>query len=170
MKGAEERDFMFGRIFGYVALIRAGRLTTLNELNDVIDRFEALYKKKHWVQELIIEAFLLLLSTIQNKDIKITILQRIVKHCQGELNELNENQLMLRIGLQLMAQSDSVVKAELLSLVPKDKQFSFDKIDEVVTLALIPSTHKFPKLHRLWDFLIGMIIQLGDERDTKPSR
>ena len=48
MKGAEERDMLFGKLFGYIAIIRSGRLS--NESNDisinVFNRILELHNKK----------------------------------------------------------------------------------------------------------------------------
>ena len=54
IRGAEERDFMFGKLFCYFAIMRSGKIHSNNELStDVIDRLLDLHKRKGWIREVL---------------------------------------------------------------------------------------------------------------------
>ena len=58
-KGVDERDLMFGRLFGFLALVRSGRLDEDFENGQKV--FEALVEllpTKGWLREIVIEALL----------------------------------------------------------------------------------------------------------------
>jgi DNA polymerase phi len=53
MKGSEERDALFARLFGVIAIVQSGALwrSSLEEYDDVIDALVVLGDKKNWLRE-----------------------------------------------------------------------------------------------------------------------
>jgi DNA polymerase phi len=64
MKGQEERDMLFGQLFGYLAVLRSNRVNDTKMVSDLIDRLLLLHSKKGWIKEVTTEAILILISTI----------------------------------------------------------------------------------------------------------
>ena len=63
MRGAEERDLMFGKLFGYLALIRSGKLVGDNDnIVKTLDTLIDLHQRKAWIREVISESILFLLQ------------------------------------------------------------------------------------------------------------
>jgi hypothetical protein len=57
MRGAEERDLMFGRLFGYLALIRSGKLSGDNtNIVKTLDTLIELHQRKAWIREVVSES------------------------------------------------------------------------------------------------------------------
>jgi hypothetical protein len=139
---------MFGKLFGYVALIRAGLLSSSSTTTqEVIDRLLALYSKKSWLQELIIEAFLSFLS-FADKELQQFILTKTEDLYTVSFAEMNVNQLLFYLGLQHFAKENgSFGKLWKESLTKKSLETSFDmnKLD-VVSDTLLSSSRKFPKV------------------------
>lgn len=52
IRGAEERDFMFGKLFCYLAIMRSGIIRSDQELSSIIfDRLLVLQERKSWIRE-----------------------------------------------------------------------------------------------------------------------
>jgi len=68
LKGAEERDFMFGKLFGYLALARSGRLDGVPlaaHAGAVVDGLLELHARKGWMREVATEALLVVLAAVR---------------------------------------------------------------------------------------------------------
>jgi len=115
VKGIEERDHVFGRLFGILAVVRSGMLkSTLDEVlaayaGDLIE----LYHYKKWMKEPSVHALIELLSSIDNgkqitcltNDVitpKLLLLQKKQKDFAAWLEQLTAEQIALVVHLQQM--------------------------------------------------------------------
>jgi hypothetical protein len=176
LKGSEERDQLFGKLFGYVAIIRSDVLFNGQNgkkakeiLATLVDGIIDLHQKKMWIQESTIEALLLLLAAAaanayakKNNSLDESSIETVVDKLVSLTNttsfaENNENQLSLLLGLQQLGAQN----AKLQLLVTKRFETSnipavtVDHMEEFVTV-LFHSTNKFPKVCRTLYFTIDI--------------
>lgn len=169
LKGFEERDNLFGKLFGFAALIRSG-IVKDNELAvlELFKRLIELHQRKAWMQELAVENLLSLLSSTK-KSIQLKIAPKLAELCASPLEEMSENELFLRIGLQSFAAHSKDVASVIYSTLSTENDFSMDSLPEVKQ-ALFRSAHKFPKVHRLWDYILGSVFAFGEDRELVSKR
>jgi DNA polymerase phi len=111
LKGAEERDFMFGKLFGYLSLIRSGKLENDSEnVLIIVDKLLELHNRKGWLREVVGEALLNLLDVIDS-DI-ITLIIPKLKLLLGNLviADMTAWQIMLCVGIQQYVHRTSAIK------------------------------------------------------------
>lgn len=146
-KGSEERDIMFGKLFAYVSMIRAG-LIHLDNLtsHELLERLIALHNKKNWLQELTIETILSLIAASE-QTLQVHILSKIEPFYNHPFSEMNVNQLLLFCGLQLIASNDAsfqkIWKTSVQNL--HLQSFELTRLNEVAE-PLLASSRKFPKV------------------------
>lgn len=166
VKGSEERDKMFGKLFGYVAIIRSDILFNAqnskkaNEiLTALVDGIVDLHQKKLWIQETTIETLLLLLSGAignayakKNNSLDESSIDNMVGKLFTLINteafsENNENQLSLLLGLQQMGSQHAKLQKVVSEHGKKHNipTISAEHMEEFVTV-LFHSTNKFPKV------------------------
>ena len=64
MKGSEEREFMFGKLFACISIVRSGRLLDDAEgAVSVLSTLRDLFFMRHWIREAVVEAVILLMGT-----------------------------------------------------------------------------------------------------------
>jgi DNA polymerase phi len=152
MKGSEERDALFGRLFGYVALIRAGRLTSDKMIAiDVFDRLLELFDAKPWFQEAVCEGLLSAYASLSGQaDANKHALDRISALLRGTgVEDMTAAQLILLIGLQTHFETRSETEIEAFrELFPYKSIASLKKI-ESMSKTLIASCSGFPKVNIL---------------------
>jgi len=159
MRGAEERDFLFAKLFGYISVIRSGKLNQLNssESVDIFSRLVELHNKRGWIREVTTEAILLLLEstsfTILSNDEVAGRLRTMLTVVT--VADMSPWQLMLALGLQFCR--DNAVGGNLglirSSELVEDEYFSPDGM-EALRPVLLASTTGFPKV------AISFIIEL----------
>lgn len=150
MKGAEERDLIFAKLFGYLSLIRSGKMKK-NEENilPILDRLLELHNRKGWVREVVCEAILSLLDSIDSENTAVMIpkLQGLIGDCP--LPDMAAWQLMLCIGIQQYCSridsKDVAVRDNLLELLPQPDMCTPSSFAEM-TPTLIEATSGFPKV------------------------
>lgn len=98
-KRADERDMVFGRLFGFLALIRSGRLDNdFENGKEIFKTMVDLLGTKGWLREVVVEALLELLDHSSN-DLIITVIVPSFHELLGDsLVDLTSSQLMLAIG------------------------------------------------------------------------
>lgn len=160
---------MFGKLFGLAALIRSGVVRD-NDLVvlELIKRLIDLHQRKAWMQELAVENLLNLLFTCK-KSIQLKMAPKLAEMCQSPLEEMSENELFLRIGLQLFASQSKDIHAAVYSTLTSENDFTIDKL-LMVKPALFRSAHKFPKVHRLWDYILGLVFSWNEDRELVAKR
>lgn len=149
MKRAEERDVMFGKLFGYLTLIAANRVTDASSASDVSERLLVLYDKKPWMHEITTEALLSTLSSVAEvREAVQTILDKIAEKAIlfGTVEEMSASQLMLLIGLQHhFAEHPQYNDLFLAQFSYKHPVNSLKKIESFAP-ALVASCSGYPKV------------------------
>ncbi len=103
MKGADERDLIFGKLFGYLSVIRSGRISG-NKSTVCIEKalgtlLDLLYGKP-WLKEAAIEGILTLLNAVTIDEFRSVISSRLSKLFQDlTVTELNADHLTLLLGI-----------------------------------------------------------------------
>ena len=130
MRGAEERDFLFCKLFCYLSMIKSGMAyitqpeldssatesTITERLNELLTRILDLHQRKGWMREVCTEAILLLLQTIPVPDKSGP--EKQSKKAPKLASKLVKNDVTLEgRGLNTIA-SKSSVKAWLRVLLP----------------------------------------------------
>ena len=163
MKGAEERDLMFGKLFGYLSLIRSGKIENdkVNVLL-IVDRLLELHNRKGWIREVVSESLLTLLSVIHPDVITLIIPKLKLLLGNGLINiaDMTAWQLMLCVGIQQLAtaptdksdkgdkgekEKSEKVKLLMLQLLPQGDMVTSSSFAEMVP-TLIEATAGFPKV------------------------
>lgn len=101
MKRAEERDVMFGKLFGYLSLITANRVQTEVLAADITDRLLVLYGRKPWMHEIVTEALLSALESVHKDGAAVAnIVGKLEERgiLFGSMEEMSASQLHLLIG------------------------------------------------------------------------
>ena len=116
MRGAEERDLMFGRLFGYLALIRSGKLSGDNaSIVKTLDALIELHQRKAWIREVVSESILFLLqqfdfaSDMFDTDVALSVVSKLNEILPSTKNydvgEVPAHLLVLLSGLQEFEES-----------------------------------------------------------------
>jgi hypothetical protein len=155
MKGSEERDVMFGKLFNFLALIRAGRIQNDSTTGlYILDRFIELHKRKGWIREVVSEAILLLFEVLPRDD--SSVLQSALQKLKfivdsDELEEMSACDLILFSGLQTLAhkfdlEGFSKLSEAIQKVVPTEPIFSPESFSSIEN-TLLNACHGFPKVH-----------------------
>jgi hypothetical protein len=146
-KGSEERDIMFGKLFGYISLMRADLLKEKTETTEnLADRIFNLHNKKSWLQELTIETFLTFL-THANENLQQFLFAKLEAFFIVPLEEMNVHQLLFFLGMQYLAKTNKSVGKLWKNLLKTHslQEFKIDNLETVLE-ALLSSSKTFPKV------------------------
>ena len=145
---------MFGKLFGYLALIRTGKLEDDEEnVVAIFDRLVDLHKRKGWIREVVCEAVLTLLAAV-NGSIVTVLIPRLklfldTEVQEGAVGDMAAWQVMLCVGIQHLMVSKGTgaesVKAELATLLPHADLMVPKHFQEMIP-TLIEATGGFPKV------------------------
>ncbi len=185
VKGSEERDKMFGKLFGYVAIIRSDVLFNGQNCKKakeililLVDGIIDLHQKKLWIQETTIETLLLLLTSVvanayakknnalDEASIEMMVEKMIALSNTTAFSDNNENQVSLLLGLQFVGTQHAKLQRIVVQNFAKHNipTMSVDHMQEFVSV-LFHSTNKFPKFHRVWEYFMGFIIPMNSDRE-----
>jgi hypothetical protein len=154
MKGSDERDVMFGRLFGYLAVIRAGALLgkPSTEVLHILDRFIELFKRKAWIREVMAESILYLLESVPlTNEVGPSLVARIKLIAEpGDMPDLSAYQIVLLSGLQRYSanqvlQGHTFLPPLLVSVVPVFPVISAETLP-LLTQTLLAACNGFPKV------------------------
>lgn len=119
MKGSEERDLMFGKLFGYLSVIRSGKLGSDEEnVTLIMDKLLELHNRKGWIREVVCESILTLLSALQEDMIRVILpkVKTLLGDGQVLLSDMTAWQLMLCVGIQQLAAAKAITPSSLTAL------------------------------------------------------
>lgn len=145
---------MFGKLFGYLALIRTGKLENDEEnVVAIFDRLVDLHKRKGWIREVVCETVLALLATVNGAIITVLIprlkLFLDIEVQEGSICDMAAWQLMLCVGIQQLMVTKGTgaesVKDELSTLLPHADLMTPQNFEEMIP-TLIEATGGFPKV------------------------
>jgi hypothetical protein len=187
---------MFGKLFSYLALARSGLLEGEEAVSmEVMARLLELHKKRNWMREVVSEAILVIMwsmppSLVEDKVLTLlanTDTDQVVglgsygtgtnlALADTPLEEYTPWQLQLAIGLQLYAsehgEEHKSVKKLVRALAPGEtkKVCTADTLPSLET-TLLGATAGFPKVHRVWDYVLGQVFGMsGSDRSLPVQR
>jgi DNA polymerase phi len=146
MKGSEERDLFFGKLFGYMTLARAHRFQAHPSFAvDAINSLLSVYERKPWSREVIAEAILSLIHEVKDDSTVLRgVLATLSRVVSGHSDDMDANQIMLLIGMQNHFEVHSAGdKEHFESLFPYKRVSSLKRIGKL-TAALLAACASFP--------------------------
>ena len=182
MKGSEERDLIFGRLFAYLAVARSGALAdSPSAALDIFKRMLDLHSLKGWLREVTSEGLLVLLS-VMNTDAAETEAALAALEGAGMLREPMEDwmawQLQLALGLQSYAaglkeaggSAAKTLRSVVHRLLPEKKVCTVDLLLGRLTAVLTGAAAGFPKVHRVWEMLFTCMFDLPNGHEGRLER
>lgn len=149
---------MFGRLFNYLAIIRAGKVNDSKIALHILDRFIELHKRKGWIREVVSEAILSLLNTFPNDEETVQSAINKIKLIL-EINEIDEipaHDLILISGLQAYSeqkhsQGFSNLSQIVNQFIPIEPIFSVENFP-LLEKTFVAACYGFPKVYFLFLF------------------
>lgn len=186
MRGSEERDVMFGRLFGYLALIRSGRLRN-DSANSLLslDRLIGLHKRKAWIREVVSEGILFLLeempsdvATMQSVSKKLSEILFNEGSDYVDIAEISAHEIVLVSGLQsfcllrkdLPAGSANALRGLTAKYTAPPSLLLSPTNLPVLAPTLLAACGGFPKVHRVWYSLLMQIFGSSEFRCLPTER
>ena len=188
IKGSEERDLIFGKLFAYLAIARSGILGKDGSAGvDIFRRLLELHKMRNWIREVVSEAFLVILHAMDPNallpfgDGRTNAVEHALAFLsdedmfQGEVSDWAPWQLQLALGLQQFAndfkgknggddaedvEPHKGIRKALKKMLPSKRMATPELLLGPLTPVLVASAAGFPKIHRVWDLLLGSIFGL----------
>ena len=117
-----------------------------------------LHAKRGWIKEVVTEAILSVLSIIPVDTVE-TVLPKVIGLLgDAPLADYAAWQISLAVGLQNFANASSlaVIKNMIVAALPEPEIICPATI-ELITPTLMAATHGFPKIHRVWDYIMSSI-------------
>ena len=144
---------MFGKLFGYLSLIRSGKIEKDKvSVLLIVDRLLELHNRKGWIREVVCESMLTLLNVISSDIIVLVIpkLKQLLGNGLLAISDMTAWQLMLCVGIQQIssASSTDIVKTEMLELLPQPDIVTPASFSEMIP-TLLEATAGFPKVRQL---------------------
>jgi DNA polymerase phi len=176
MKGHEQRDFLVGRVFGFMALYRSGRLKGLTGSDAVVTHTIVSklleLSKRQFLRQLVFELIIGIMGDC-HPDTFAELLPMLLPTLDAEVEDYSPDQLSLAIALQRKAAAlDSAHGSTLGKKLPKNIQPSANQWlvcsskDGQSLQRLVPSLRSssscFPKVHSVWDNIINELQTHGE--------
>ena len=174
MTKTEERDQIFGRVFGILALFRSSRLVQ-NDYAEVVENctkeIVRLYNMKSWIQDVCVQTLITML-----KNVHVDSISTILSQCKMlfEENAMNEDEELVvphpftPASLVLMFQVQKLLAEKEIDYEDNDDLSRLFVHNTEVTPYLLhnymnvykETSFTFPKLHPLWTTTIDYICSL----------
>lgn len=162
MKGMEQREHMFGRLFGLLAVQRSGRLGGDDNQSvaiEVIKELLEMSKWKKWLREACFEAVLAVLVDVNAKVFVSQLVPEFSLYLQGDVSEYNAEQVLLAAGLHHYIHTAGI-EATVPSTFPALK-FLRHKAMHALAEPLKTSSSCYPRVHAAWYGIFGHLIHTG---------
>lgn len=162
MKGMEQREHMFGRLFGLLAVQRSGRLGGDDNQSvavEVIKELLEMSKWKKWLREACFEAVLAVLVNVNTKVFISELVPEFSLYLQGDVSEYNAEQVLLAAGLHHYIHTTGI-EAAVPSTFPALK-FLRHKAMYALAEPLKTSSSCYPRVHAAWYGIFGHLIHTG---------
>jgi len=160
-RGSEDRDYRFGRLFGILAMIRSGTLSSPDAPTELVSDYMkdliALYEYKPWMREPAVKAMMDLISSCHDDSKNVVIPEVIVPFLsKDDPNKLSAEQLALLWYVQAKENSSPELSPSSLSSNKKTlltpQTFSSSSPELLITLR-DTSTVVHPRCHIVWKAL-----------------
>lgn len=158
MKGMEQREQVFAKLFGYMAVVQSGRLNNEHKVI-VLKELIEISKWKNWITELAYECVLVLIRGMEmeefEKEMKELIMVEVFPHCNYK--EWNTEQVALAAGILRYYQiADGVEKVKFNNLLE-----DLSLIENAMKLA----SSSYPRIHFVWYH----VLEVMAKRDFSPT-
>uniref|UniRef100_K3WSV6 Uncharacterized protein n=1 Tax=Globisporangium ultimum (strain ATCC 200006 / CBS 805.95 / DAOM BR144) TaxID=431595 RepID=K3WSV6_GLOUD len=164
MKGMEQREHMFGRLFGLLAVQRSGRLSgdaNQDVAVQVIKQLLEMSKWKKWFREACFEAVLAVLVEVNSKTFLSELVPEFTTYLSGEVGEYNAEQVLLAAGLHHYIHTTGI-ESKVPSTFPALK-FLRRKAMHALAEPLKNSSSCYPRVHAAWYGIFGHLIHTGKD-------
>lgn len=164
MKGMEQREHMFGRLFGLLAVQRSGRLSGDDNqvvAVQVIKELLEMSKWKKWLREACFEAVLAVLVDVNSKTFLSELVPEFTLYLNGDVSEYNAEQVLLAAGLHHYIHTAGI-EAKTPSTFPALK-FLRRKAMHSLAEPLKNSSSCYPRVHAAWYGIFGHLIHTGKD-------
>lgn len=182
LKGAEERDFLFSKLFCCIAVIRSGvSKNNKEQLLDILDRLLVLHEGKGWMREVVSDTLLQFAASLTDAEVINATLLKLKPLLSVPVADMTAWQISLSIGLQQLRHSPakdraSVTavwqaqwKAEMSELAVSVTPVTMNIIGELAD-TLLAATTGFPKINKVWEYLISFIFPMDINRELVSTR
>ncbi|GLE04057.1 hypothetical protein PINS_up012968 [Pythium insidiosum] len=168
MKGMEQREHMFGKLFGLLALHRSGRLQGDDALTvEVVRELLAMSAWKKWLREACVEGALTVLADAPRALFESTLAVEMAALLDGgDVSSFNTEQVALAVGMQHYMLVHGIAPAD----VPAVPQLVRRKQLHLLAEPLKHSSACFPRVHSAWLGVFGHIVHAsrgGDKLDAE---
>ncbi|DAZ97205.1 TPA: hypothetical protein N0F65_003836 [Lagenidium giganteum] len=158
MKGMEQREHMFGRLFGLLAIHRSGRLqqnadVAVQVVKDLIE----ISKWKKWMREAAYEGVLAMLVDFP-ADRFSDVAEELSQHLAGEVSSYNADQVALAAGLHHFLHVHALEETSFPAY-----QFLSRKKMHLLSEPLKLSSSVYPRVHSAWYGIFGHMMHVGKD-------
>lgn len=173
IRGQRERDFYFGRLFGYMCFIRAGYVSRHPALGErFVESALTLAAKKAWLAELCHEVVADVLRASSKEQILSKLLPSIAKSFEARAGSKADAEALLpeQLGLLFVTfERVGVEGADTLPVVSVVEQcLSKRKHAEVAWAMLVAPLRRAcstcPRLHSVWAVVVSALLKSGKPR------
>ena len=180
MKKTDEREQIFGRIFGILAIFRSTRLMgerlpkeTMNVVRESATEVLQLYQSKRWLREVCVQTFMTMLNNVHASTVPVILEITLSLFEEQKVTEEDEEELFVPIpltpsSLQYLLQVKTFLHKHTLTLSNEDLQRVYWKNSEIEPAHLKSlmnvyreSTFTFPKVHPVWKASIDYLREVA---------
>ena len=182
LKGAEERDFIFSKLFCCICIIRSGKASTNKDQQlNILDRLLELHARKGWMKEVVADTLLLFCASLTDASVINASLVKIKPLLEVAIADMAAWQLILSIGLQQLLQRTknttgaAAFQAEwktVMSGLSTGTTATAINMNHIESLkdTLIAAAFGFPKIHRVWEYIISFVFLMDENRELIATR
>jgi len=155
MRGTEERDSLFGRIFGFMVLVRSGKAVNNPDiLTKVITESITLMNKRSWITEIASEIACDALDCATPTCLSVVLENLCDMETMHRIETVSEwSPGELAIAVALTQKVPTKLKSKLTGKLPL-LDWSDEAVMEGIVTPLRNSCRTFPRLHSVWPRLM----------------
>ncbi|TPX59035.1 hypothetical protein SpCBS45565_g07848 [Spizellomyces sp. 'palustris'] len=157
-KGQEERDILFGRIFGLMAICQADMLarphTTIEDVQEMVTRVLKYASSKSYIKETCFKVLMTMVEKLQGTKLETEAVEYVIPTVLGKGIEGPE-ELWFAIVMQ-----SRYPKFAWASVLPswRDASVLHTKNKAQLVEILKESTYTIPRVHLVWDALLDAVL------------
>lgn len=191
VKRFEERELLFGKLFGLLCVVRSKRLNNDKVLiNRVLDSLLVVHSKRNWIREVTSDAILFFLSQSSAEVVEEVIIPKLLQllcslpQCGFSLED-GKHSLKLQSGqggesLEGTKPWELIIATGLVAYcrekiphivcrIPSSKVVQIDALDEIAS-TLLSATRGFPQISRVWDLVFAEIFEMDVDFRSQRTR
>lgn len=167
LKGYEERDLLYGRLFGFMAMIRAGKITgpvdiTADVLADFIAEIFKIAHSKPYMRQYCSELMICLLRSIKSHELTTMIIDCLQSEDIQKLIDSTADFLAVAIELQNQELYPVEINWNLLltnfELVRPQEILQSENYSVLVPILRETTGNSHPKTHIVWTYILDYLM------------